>query len=47
MSGTQALHREFKPRGADVNPPEDRPGGMNAFYVSNPHGNLLKFSEPV
>lgn len=44
-SSTQALYLEFKGRGADVKPPEDRPWGMKELYVIDPHGNLLKFGE--
>ena len=44
-SSAQALYLEFKDRGADVKPPENRPWGMKEMYVVDPHGNLLKFGE--
>ena len=46
-SSTLLLYQEFKGLGADVKPPEDRPWGMKELYVIDPHGNLLKFGEPV
>ena len=44
-SSTQAPYLEFKGRGADIKPPEDRPWGMKELYVIDPLGNLLKFGE--
>lgn len=44
---TQALHREFVARGLSLEPPAVRAWGMKELYVIDPHGNLLKFGEPV
>ena len=46
-ASTQLLYDEFKNRGANVKPPENRPLGMKELYVIDPHGNLLKFGEPA
>lgn len=42
----QALYEEFHARGARIDPPVSRPWGMRELYVSDPHGNLLKFGHP-
>ncbi|RYF21864.1 MAG: VOC family protein [Comamonadaceae bacterium] len=42
---TRALHADFTARGLALPPPEERPWGMRELYVSDPHGNLLKFGE--
>jgi catechol 2,3-dioxygenase-like lactoylglutathione lyase family enzyme len=42
---TDALYEEFKGRGVTVQAPETRPWGMKELYVTDPHGNLLKFGE--
>lgn len=44
---TRALFAEFTARGLVVAPPADRPWGMRELYVTDPHGNLLKFGEPA
>jgi catechol 2,3-dioxygenase-like lactoylglutathione lyase family enzyme len=43
---TRALHADFSSRGLNLAPAQDRAWGMREFYVTDPHGNLLKFSEP-
>lgn len=44
---TLALHDEFVSRGLALEPPQERTWGMRELYVIDPHGNLLKFGEPV
>ena len=44
---TDALHADFAARGLQLAPPQDREWGMRELYVIDPHGNLLKFGEPV
>lgn len=44
---TDALHADFAQRGLALTPPQDREWGMRELYVIDPHGNLLKFGEPV
>ena len=44
---TQALYDEFKSRGLQLAPPHVRGWGMKELYVIDPHGNLLKFGEPL
>ena len=44
---TDALHADFAARGLPLTPPQDREWGMRELYVIDPHGNLLKFGEPV
>ncbi|EER59794.1 Glyoxalase/bleomycin resistance protein/dioxygenase [Acidovorax delafieldii 2AN] len=44
---TRALHAEFTARGLSLTPPEERAWGMRELYVIDPHGNLLKFGEPL
>src|SRR5580765_7269010 len=44
---TRALHADFAARGLRLDPPQDRDWGMREFYVIDPHGNLLKFGEPL
>jgi catechol 2,3-dioxygenase-like lactoylglutathione lyase family enzyme len=44
---TLALHADFVSRGLAVTPPQERSWGMRELYVIDPHGNLLKFGEPV
>lgn len=41
----QALHAEFSARGLSLAAPIDRPWGMKELYVTDLHGNLLKFGE--
>lgn len=41
------LHMEFVGRGLSIKGPVAQPWGMKEFYVIDPHGNLLKFGEPV
>ncbi|MEM1034576.1 MAG: VOC family protein [Myxococcota bacterium] len=46
--GIDALHREWAAAGIEcVSPIYRRPWGMYEFYVSDPHGCLLKFGRPV
>lgn len=47
VADTQSLFDEFTSRGLPVRPPEVRTWGMKELYVIDPHGNLLKFGEPV
>jgi catechol 2,3-dioxygenase-like lactoylglutathione lyase family enzyme len=42
---TQGLYEEFARNGAPVKEPSVRPWGMKELYVTDPHGNLLKFGE--
>jgi catechol 2,3-dioxygenase-like lactoylglutathione lyase family enzyme len=42
---TAALHADFVQRGLPLNPPVVQPWGMKELYVTDPHGNLLKFGE--
>ncbi len=44
---TDALHADFAARGLPLQPPQDREWGMRELYVIDPHGNLLKFGEPL
>ncbi|MBF5003600.1 bleomycin resistance protein [Diaphorobacter caeni] len=44
---TDALHADFAARGLTLALPQDREWGMRELYVIDPHGNLLKFGEPV
>ena len=44
---TQALHVDFQARGLPLAAPVVREWGMRELYVSDPHGNLLKFGEPA
>ena len=44
---TAALHADFVQRGLALAPPVLQPWGMKELYVSDPHGNLLKFGEPA
>ncbi|MFV0680525.1 bleomycin resistance protein [Ottowia sp.] len=44
---TRALHADFVGRGLTLAPPVERPWGMRELYVTDPHGNLVKFGEPV
>ena len=46
-ANTDALHADFAARGLPLAPPQDREWGMRELYVIDPHGNLLKFGEPV
>lgn len=41
--GIDALHEEWQAPGATVSPIYHRPWGMFEFYLSDPHGCLLKF----
>ena len=41
--GIDALHAEWTASGASVTPFYHRPWGMYEFYLSDPHGCLLKF----
>lgn len=48
VSGVRELHDEFVRRGAPiVKPLEQRPWGQHDFYVEDPDGYLLCFSEAV
>lgn len=42
---TRALHADFTARGLTLQPPQERAWGMRELYVTDPHGNLLKFGE--
>lgn len=44
---TNALHADFAVRGLVLAPPQEREWGMRELYVTDPHGNLLKFGEPL
>ena len=46
-ANTDALHADFSARGLQLAPPQDREWGMRELYVIDPHGNLLKFGEPL
>lgn len=48
VTGIRELHDEFVQRGAPiVKPLEERPWGMLDFYVEDPDGYILCFSEPL
>ena len=48
VSGIQELHDEFVRRGAPIVKPLDRrPWGQRDFYVEDPDGYILCFSEPA
>lgn len=48
VSGVTELHDEFVRRGAPVvKPLEQRPWGQRDFYVEDPDGHILCFSEAV
>jgi catechol 2,3-dioxygenase-like lactoylglutathione lyase family enzyme len=48
VHGIRDLHREFMRRGAPiVKPLEERPWGMLDFYVEDPDGYILCFSESL
>ena len=47
VADTQQLFEEFAGKGTSVKQPEVRAWGMKELYVIDPHGNLLKFGEPV
>lgn len=47
VADVDALHREFAGRGLDLPPPSVRMWGMKEFYIIDPHGNLLRFGQPV
>lgn len=48
VSGVQDLHDEFVRRGAPIiKPVEQQPWGQRDFYVEDPDGHILCFSEPV
>ncbi len=48
VSGVRELHAEFVRRGAPiVKPLEQRPWGQRDFYVEDPDGHILCFSEAV
>lgn len=47
VADTQSLFEEFSGKGVAVKKPEVRAWGMKELYVIDPHGNLLKFGEPV
>lgn len=44
---TRALHADFARRGLALPAPAERAWGMRELYVTDPHGNLLKFGEPL
>lgn len=44
---TNALHADFAVRGLVLAPPQECEWGMRELYVTDPHGNLLKFGEPL
>ncbi len=48
VSGVRQLHEEFVGRGAPIiKPLEQRPWGTRDFYVEDPDGYILCFSEAV
>ena len=48
VSGVAELHQEFIGRRAPITKPlEQRPWGARDFYVQDPDGYILCFSEPV
>jgi catechol 2,3-dioxygenase-like lactoylglutathione lyase family enzyme len=48
VSGVDELHRELAARGARITKPlEQRPWGTRDFYVEDPDGYILCFSEAV
>jgi len=48
VQGIRDLHRELEARGAPiVKPLEERPWGMLDFYVEDPDGYILCFSETL
>lgn len=47
VADTPSLFEEFVAKGVSVKEPRVHPWGMKELYVIDPHGNLLKFGEPV
>jgi catechol 2,3-dioxygenase-like lactoylglutathione lyase family enzyme len=47
VSDVDALHAEWGARGVAVAPPTLRDWGMREFYVTDPHGNLLRCGQPA
>ena len=48
VTGVAALHEELRARGARITrPPEARPWACTDFYVEDPDGHILCFSEPT
>jgi catechol 2,3-dioxygenase-like lactoylglutathione lyase family enzyme len=47
VADVDALYREFLGRGVRLDAPQDREWDMRELYVIDPHGNLLKFGQPV
>jgi catechol 2,3-dioxygenase-like lactoylglutathione lyase family enzyme len=47
VADTRALFMEFIEKGLRLQEPVVQPWGMKELYVIDPHGNLLKFGEPV
>jgi len=47
VASAQKLYEDLVLRGLTVDEPVVRPWGMKEVYVIDPHGNLLKFGEPV
>jgi catechol 2,3-dioxygenase-like lactoylglutathione lyase family enzyme len=48
VTGVTRLHDELKGRGARITrPPEERPWSCIDFYVEDPDGYILCFSEPT
>jgi uncharacterized glyoxalase superfamily protein PhnB len=48
VSGVSQLHEEFTRRGASIiQPLQERPWGQRDFYVQDPDGYILCFSEAV
>lgn len=47
VADTERLFKEFIENGTPARQPVVRPWGMKELYVIDPHGNLLKFGEPV
>jgi len=48
VSGIEELHDEFVRRGAPIlKPLGERPWGARDFYIEDPDGYILCFSEPV
>ena len=45
--GTHAPHADFTVRGLPLGAPRECEWGMRELYVIDPHGNLLKFGEPL
>ncbi|HVL56430.1 MAG TPA: VOC family protein [Burkholderiaceae bacterium] len=47
VADLDALAAQIRRSGLELAAPVDQPWGMREMYVIDPHGNLLKFGQPV